>query len=131
LGGRGGGDWRADPTLSDAHQRAYEHIVGRWAADSVAIIGDYYEDGDVSTYEGNLYERIFGDGAFQRRDDGAYEQGDWVDISEQVLLAMEHDGYIREQMAKRNVLNVRAAPSKMGPNGIIRNRPRTKNANEV
>lgn len=45
--GRGGGDFGEDP------------IVGRWAGDRVAVVGDYGEDGDLAPEHkaGEIYEQ--------------------------------------------------------------------------
>lgn len=43
--GRGGGDLR----LEEDHP--LEEIVGSWAGDRIAIIGDYFENGDVPGWD--------------------------------------------------------------------------------
>lgn len=57
-GARGGGDlhdWRDDPYGDGRNapegptdpELLMKHIVGRWAGDRIAIIGDYFKEGDV------------------------------------------------------------------------------------
>lgn len=40
--GRGGGD------LADGTEPCREKVIGRWAGDRIAVIGDYAEDGDLA-----------------------------------------------------------------------------------
>ena len=95
--GRGGGDlhpWtgglgyegREVPGLSDEDAAIYmQHIVGRWAGDRIAIIGDYCESEDAQGLVGK-------EGSPWDYDEDAPE-GEWVDISEHVIAAMDLDYY--------------------------------------
>lgn len=47
--GRGGGDYQSDPWHKDGNPDA---VVGRWAGDRIAIVGDYAEDTDLAPEHG-------------------------------------------------------------------------------
>ena len=66
----GGGDFDGDDNGK---------VLGRWAGDSVVIIGDYNE-GDVF---GNLYAKA---------------QDNYTDISAEVVTLMKEDSYLRESL---------------------------------
>ncbi len=53
-GGRGGGDPRVDA----------EGIVGSWAGDRIAIVGDYAEDDDIKGYDEIPVSQLYGHAAF-------------------------------------------------------------------
>jgi hypothetical protein len=63
--GRGGGDFR-EGEMPDGST-----VNGRWAGDSIVMVGDYAEDGDLPDIlaYGSLYSQIFA------------EEGNWVDLS--------------------------------------------------
>ncbi len=82
--GRGGGDLDPAPGLGP--------VVGRWAGDTIAIVGDYYENGDVRGVDDEeLYHKA--------RD----ERDGWIDISEAVVAAMRGDTYIARDLAECRV----------------------------
>lgn len=66
--GRGGGDFHTDEASS---------VVGRWAGDRIAWVGDYAEDGD-------LPKRFKASTIYGRCGSGA-----WEDISELVIPALQ------------------------------------------
>lgn len=70
---RGGGDFEE------------ASIIGRWAGDRVALIGDYAEDGDLAP-EHNA-SAIFG--KCGPNDDGT--PGEYVDITDEVCEVIEHE----------------------------------------
>lgn len=51
--GRGGGDF-----ADDTHTRD-ERVIGRWAGDRIAVIGDYAEVGDIAGETPDPVERIY------------------------------------------------------------------------
>lgn len=92
--GRGGGDWhpwdggpgykgREAPMPDNANELA-RTIPGRWAADRIAIIGDYYEQSD---FEG------IGDNPWTD------DEGSWTNISVDVVAAIEMDYYVHRERA--------------------------------
>jgi len=103
-GARGGGDlhpwtdaeiYGEDRTLPVTGREDYlmAEIVGRWAGDRVSMIGDYWEESDpaaASVKGGPWNDEV---------------SGEWTDISEDTLAAMELDYYLRtereEQKRKR------------------------------
>jgi hypothetical protein len=52
--GRGGGDFAEE---ADASHNLDERMIGRWAGDRIAIVGDYAEDGDMhpEDHAGSIY----------------------------------------------------------------------------
>lgn len=99
--GRGGGDfdetenWHGPERQFPQHNASpgpmpenYEEVasamIGRWAGDRIAIIGDYAERGDLpDEFEAEtIYDRC-GDG------------GDYVDISDWVARVLEHELHIQ------------------------------------
>jgi hypothetical protein len=73
--GRGGGDYRYEDTHG---------IVGRWAGDRIAIIGDYWDDNDIPNYDTK-------DNPWNTADfDVEYRPG-WTDISLEVRATVEKD----------------------------------------
>lgn len=70
--GRGGGDLH----ISDDHPLA--EVVGSWAGDRIAIIGDYFEEGDVPGWDIN---------------DNPWEnEENWAEISGPCRSLIEEDG---------------------------------------
>jgi hypothetical protein len=79
---RGGGDLRSNnPT------------VGSWAGDRVVIAGDYAESGDPG-------EPASGDTLYARCRDGEGDKPEFTDISNEVLLALCDDPYLRDEVRK-------------------------------
>lgn len=76
-GGRGGGDFHLDR----------ERIVGSWAGDRIAIVGDYAEDDDLAPEHqaSTIYDRCG-------------EPDGFTDISEVVFQLMKDAGETREQV---------------------------------
>jgi len=74
--GRGGGDVFAPATDAELTMRV-EEMVGRWAGDAIAIVGDYAEDADLPPKHeaGNIYERC--------------RKGEFRDISDEILPVVE------------------------------------------
>lgn len=98
-GARGGGDlhpWLGGPGYEGREVPArgdedalMQHIVGRWAGDRVAIIGDYAKVGDFDSFD---------------PDDSPWsddEGRNWTDISSLVVAACEMDFYAREDRKDR------------------------------
>lgn len=92
-GGRGGGDMHTDR----------EGIVGSWAGDRIAIVGDYAEPGDKEGWDAErdqpLYCTLMGYG---KNADGEWVEGvdtdGWIDISSLVFDLMREAGETREQV---------------------------------
>lgn len=116
-GARGGGDihpWRggvgyegreAPPmerpnfdTWEEYDEALMNHVVGRWAGDRLAIIGDYSEPGDVPGFtDKDWSEGITETGDGERMDlysAMSDEVGGWIDISDVVNDAMDLDHYL-------------------------------------
>lgn len=73
---RGGGDFNPLPDLN-------EKVIGRWAGDRIALVGDYAEDGDLTDSPvpaSEIYELCD-----DKRADG------WRDISDLVARQIEHE----------------------------------------
>lgn len=68
--GRGGGDLRSS-----------NPIIGSWAGDRIAIIGDYVDEEEFEA----TYKKV----------------SEWTDISEQVMVAMKDDKYLAEGLQER------------------------------
>lgn len=65
---RGGGDLEANK------------IIGRWAGDRIALVGDYAEDGDIKDAPipaSEIYD--------------ACREGEWLDVSDLVCAVIEHE----------------------------------------
>ena len=80
---RGGGDLHVE-----SETPLTKHILGRWAGDRIAIVGDYSAPDD---FPGLDQEEI--DAIWNEDDNGITG---YVDISEHVIAALELDRYIRE-----------------------------------
>ena len=78
---RGGGDLRIDQLSRD--------VIGRWAGDRVALIGDYAEDGDLDV-EGARASQIYR----QRI------EGDWTDITDAVKQVLDRELHINYASAR-------------------------------
>lgn len=73
--GRGGGDLHLD------EEHPLEEIVGSWAGDRIAIIGDYHEDGDIPGWD---------------MDDNPWDNEDgWAEVSAPLRELVEADGYVK------------------------------------
>jgi hypothetical protein len=88
--GKGAGDLYWDPDESERRSHRdhpiARHIVGRWAGERIAIIGDYYD--------GDEHDAPIGLDATAFRTIAAQEDG-WVDISEHVAATLDIDAEIR------------------------------------
>jgi hypothetical protein len=90
--GKGTGDvYWYEGSEDDGHRSHHEHpvarhIIGRWAGERIAIIGDYY-DADNEDAQIGLPK-----GAYKAIED---QQDGWVDISEHVAVALDIDVEIR------------------------------------
>ncbi len=91
---RGGGDFGAwegpvTPPAEDCSENA-RRIIGRWAGDRVALVGDYAEDNDLFDC---------GVASMERDDDPPFssiygecgDEGSYTDISEDVCRVIEHE----------------------------------------
>lgn len=81
--GRGGGDYHEPSEMTPEDTQLIKAVIGRWGGDRIAIIGDYYEQDDLSqvdltTAEGNPW---------------VDEGGAWSDISLSVRRVLELDTY--------------------------------------
>jgi hypothetical protein len=91
---RGGGDLHVDESTTVGEAIA-KHVVGRWAGDQIAIIGDYASDGDFE-----YRDKQFGTLTSFRADDGPWaDDTAWVDISGPVLEALKQDAYHEDRPA--------------------------------
>ena len=81
---RGGGDLHVE-----TETLLTKSILGRWAGDRIAIIGDYAAPED---FPGLTQETI--DAVWNEDDNGKTA---WTDISEHVVEALELDSYIRNE----------------------------------
>lgn len=109
-GNRGGGDFHvwADPygdgrDVGDVTKEDHDlarAIVGRWAGDRIAIIGDYAESGDIP---GEWDAQNSSDNPWQPdpEEDPEGKNSKWTDISPSVYRVMELDYYTRETLKKR------------------------------
>ena len=70
--GRGGGDARIDP------DHPLIEVVGSWAGDEIAIIGDYHEEGDISGWDNHSNPWA--------------DEDNWADISAVMRELIEADG---------------------------------------
>ena len=86
--GRGGGDLHADNGTPE-QQALADKIVGRWAGDRIAIIGDYAETDDFPGF-------LSGDAEHNPWQDRDGEPEHWTNISAAVREVMEIDTYIRQ-----------------------------------
>ncbi len=101
-GARGGGDlhpWTGGPGYEGREveqtgdeDRLMSDIVGRWAGDRIAIIGDYWEDSDPVAAE------LQGGPWSEDRENGETE---WTNISADALAAIRMDHYVNKQHAER------------------------------
>lgn len=78
---RGGGD----PTIALED----EAIIGRWAGDRIALVGDYTEKDDLpAEFEADkIYDRCCGDEA--EVEPGHQSPSGWTDITDEVCACME------------------------------------------
>lgn len=72
--GRGGGDLLLD------ENDPMKDVIGSWGGDRIAIVGDYYEQGDIEGWDMN---------------DNPWSDGDWTDISDPVRYLIEQDGLFK------------------------------------
>jgi hypothetical protein len=73
--GRGGGDLRLE------EDNPLEEIVGSWAGDRIAIIGDYFDEGDVPGWD---------------MDDNPWKAPEgWAEISAPMRELIEGDGFYK------------------------------------
>lgn len=68
-----------DPAYADL---LMNHVVGRWAGDKIAIIGDYFEAGDVKGLSKEMMTKLWDD------------EDPWVNISDVVVDAIDLDYYV-------------------------------------
>jgi len=82
---RGGGDFHLDFTdLDPTYKERAARIIGRWAGDHVAVVGDYAEDGDLAPeHNASAIYKACWDG------DG------WQDISEDLRPVVNYELYER------------------------------------
>lgn len=133
-GARGGGDlhpWSRGDSYGDEREtpitrsKEYEgllmdHVVGRWAGDRIAIIGDYHEDDDVPGYTDQKFGE--GDEEIDLWSAMSDEKFGWIDISQIVIEAMELDFYT--WTARHEVMkNVNGEPMMRGDEPWTRARP--------
>jgi len=139
--GRGGGDLSLDADRRG--ELIAEYVVGRWAGDRIAIIGDYHEPGDVPGFTDKLVAETGGYNPDATSDEDRYSNplvGDvpwnqtikgtkdtprldlgWIDISDVVIEAMSHDSYLKQSIEKSQTLwgGARKPISKLDDNGQI------------
>lgn len=86
--GRGGGDARID------HDHALIEVVGSWAGDEIAIIGDYSEEGDIAGWD--------------NKNNPWFEEDEWADISAVMRELIEADGLTKFRIDKDFITRVEA-----------------------
>ena len=118
--GRGGGDLMLD--TDKRGDLLAEYVVGRWAGDRIAIIGDYHEPTDVPGFTDKIVAETGGYNPAAESDEDRYSNplvGDvpwnqtikgtknqpaldlgWTDISDVVIEAMSHDAYLKQSIDK-------------------------------
>lgn len=82
--GRGGGDLHV-PTDHPESEALGRCIIGRWAGDEIAVLGDYAKRLDVPDHE-ELLDLWMDEDGFENH---------FVDISEHVLKVIDFDPYVR------------------------------------
>ena len=87
--GRGGGDLFGAPDRQHPYGAPLDGhpIIGRWAGDAIAIVGDYHQPDDVPGHvlPGGFYHKV------RRQEDG------WVDLSEQTIATLQLDPWLARQ----------------------------------
>lgn len=80
--GRGGGDF---------DNEANPEVIGRWAGDRIAFVGDYAKDSDLpQRFRAHaIYDRIRRDQERQEKGKPPVKRGAWTDISDVVAKALE------------------------------------------
>lgn len=75
---RGGGDFAMD-TDNEEYNKIAKQVIGRWAGDRIALVGDYAEDTDLPPEfkASEIYEKC--------------NNGNWTDISEMVAKVIEYE----------------------------------------
>lgn len=86
--GRGGGDFDAEIADDPRDYKLVEAIVGRWAGDRIAIIGDYAEDGDFPGFVASSPAENPWTDDFEKESNQL-----WVDISVSVRRVIECNAY--------------------------------------
>lgn len=86
--GRGGGDWREDNG----------DVVGRWAGDRIAIIGDYAKDGDFPGFKADSSDNPWADEAGDEYLNDVNDPTKWVNISQKVRDFMQQDDFVAQHM---------------------------------
>jgi hypothetical protein len=81
---RGGGDLHVETETPIT-----KHILGRWAGDRIAIIGDYSQPDDYPGLDQETIDAVW--------NEDIHGQVGFVDISEHVVAALELDRYIHEE----------------------------------
>lgn len=131
-GGRGGGDFRAQHPL-----------VGSWAGDRIAFLGDYAEAGDISGFDAPLiYREVTAACNPSGADNPPEGWKQWANISAQVREMMMAEFNIRyvgeswleivEKKCKQPVRQIEARPKGLNTCLPIYSRPKTgrrKNGN--
>jgi hypothetical protein len=100
--GRGGGDFNVD------QDNPKEKVAGRWAGDRIAIIGDYYEVGDIpKVKDKKLWETV---------------ENTFKEISDLVIPTLERYGVFtmeRKDGWRDRKYNGKAKPPKMKPDLVL------------
>lgn len=84
--GKGGGDLHVDED-QDVHM-----LVGSWAGDRIAIVGDYHEKDDELIVPHGTGTACLG------QDNPWVEGNDWKDITDDVLKVARCDQYLKQSM---------------------------------
>jgi hypothetical protein len=93
--GRGGGDFHSKPEVPEDND-LIELIIGRWAGDRIAVIGDYSENDDFPRYRRN--DPTMNPWADELKDE---TRTVWNDISLPVRRVIECDQYAGEHLRRR------------------------------
>lgn len=94
--GRGGGDLNTDDTAPE-----FAEFVGRWVGDRLAIIGDYFEEGDVPRLTHADMHVLWCDEADEEcQPFHTATNTTWRDVSYEVAQAMAGDHYLRHSLER-------------------------------
>ena len=72
--------------VDKSYNAVAKRTVGRWAGDSIAIVGDYSEDRDLPSFP--EFSKVYG----WCRDKGEEGEGEpWTDVTDDVARVIEHE----------------------------------------
>jgi len=82
---RGGGDLDLGGEMSDDYKAVAHSVIGRWAGDRIAFVGDYAQETDLlpEDHADKIYNWCVGE--------DWNERGGYTDISDMVCQVIEHE----------------------------------------